>query len=129
MADSAKQPNYVSISPLLKRMSTMDAPKNVKAEEVAGAVSLIFTNSISPVQFSLLLWALHVTAGDHDSGVLSHCARAMREAAAQVDEIALTEVVKRRGRVEGRYQGGLVSQSQSKKLLSTYLWLTSFSTV
>ena len=99
---------YVSISPLLKRLSSMDAPQNVKAEEVAAAVSLIFTNSISPVQFSLLLWALHVTEGDTDSKVLSQCARAMRDAASHVDENALGEVVKAKGRTEGGYKGGLV---------------------
>ena len=108
MAAPNNSSGYVSISPLLKRLSSMDAPKNVKAEEVAAAVSLIFTNSISPVQFSLLLWALHVTEGDTDSKVLSQCARAMRDAASQVDENALAEVVKRRGRVEGGYRGGLV---------------------
>lgn len=108
MASSNTASGYVSISPLLKRLAFMDAPKNVKAEEVAAAVSLIFTNSISPVQFSLLLWALHVTEGDTDSKVLSQCARAMRDAASQVDENALAEVVKRKGRTEGGYRGGLV---------------------
>lgn len=99
---------YVSISPLLKRLAFADAPKNVKAEEVAAAVSLIFTNSISPVQFSLLLWSLHVTEGDTDSKVLSQCARAMRDAASQVDENALTEIIKRKARSNGLYKGGLV---------------------
>ena len=114
MTGTPNATNYVSISPLLKRLSSMDAPKNVKAEEVAAAVSLIFTNSISPVQFSLLLWALHVTEGDTDSKVLAQCARAMRDAASQVDEIALTEIVKRKARSQGEYRGGLVRYARGR---------------
>lgn len=101
----------VSISPLLKRLATAESTKSVKAEEVSAALALVFTNSLSEVQFALLLWALHVHEGDTDAKVLSHCAKAMREAAAQVDETALIDVVKRRGRAEGAYGGGLVSWS------------------
>ena len=103
-----KPQNYVSISSLLKRLSTKESTKNVKAEEVAAALALVFTNSLSPVQFALLLWALHVTEGDAHPKVLTACAQAMREAAAQVDETALIDVVKRRARPEGLYGGGLV---------------------
>ena len=98
----------VSISPLLKRLSTKESTKAVKAEEVAAALALVFTDSLSPVQFGLLLWALHVTEGDHHPKVLTACALAMREAAAQVDENALEDVVRRKGRPEGNYKGGLV---------------------
>lgn len=114
MADPpGQQPKYVSITPLLKRLSFMDAPKTVKAEEVAAAISLIFTNSISPVQFGCMLYALHVTEGDHDPRVLSHCAKAMREAAVQMDGQDLADAVRRRGhaKAEGQYRGGLVSIS------------------
>ena len=100
--------SYVSISSLLKRLSTKESTKNVKAEEVAAALALVFTNSLSPVQFGLLLWALHVTEGDHHPKVLTACAQAMREAAAQVDETALIDVVQRKARPEGLYEGGLV---------------------
>lgn len=99
---------YVSISALLKRLSTKDASQNVPAEEVAAAIALVFTNSLSPVQFALLLWALHVHEGDHHPKVLTACAKVMREAAAQVDEPALIDVVERQGRKEGGYMGGLV---------------------
>ena len=99
---------YVSITHLLKRLSTAESTKSVKAEEVAAALALVFTDSISPVQFGLLLWALHVQEGDSHPKVLTACAQVMREAAAQVDENALTDVVKRKGRPEGRYAGGLV---------------------
>jgi anthranilate phosphoribosyltransferase len=104
----ASQPNYVSISDLLKRLSTVESTRNVKAEEVAAALALVFTDALSPVQFGLLLWALHVSEGDHHPKVLTACAKVMREAAAQVDEVQLIDVIKRRGRPEGGYMGGLV---------------------
>lgn len=100
---------FVSISALLKRLSTLEQARKVSAEEIAAAVALIFTNSLSPVQFGVLLWALHTTNLDHQAEVLAACASSMRDAAAQVDEPALTEVIKRRSRQEGTYQGGLVS--------------------
>ena len=106
MAESVT--GYVSITSLLRRLSTIESTKNVKAEEVAAALALIFTNSISPVQFGLLLWALHVQEGDHHPKVLTACAQVMREAASQVDENALIDVLKRKGRPEGNYKGGLV---------------------
>lgn len=102
------KPAYVSIGPLLKRLSTVESTKSVRAEEVAAALALVFNNSISPVQFALLLWALHTMEGDHHPKVLSACANVMREAAAQVDRTKLSEVVRRRGRREGSYEGGLV---------------------
>ena len=108
-----KGTGYVSISSLLKRLSTVESTKSVSAEEVAAALALIFTNSLSPVQFALLLWALHTTEGDHHPKVLTACAQAMREAAAQVDETALIDVVKRKGRPEGDYKGGLVRYALS----------------
>ena len=106
---------YVSISSLLKRLSTKKSTESVKGEEVAAALALVFTNSLSPVQFALLLWALHVTEGDSHPKVLAPCAKAMREAAAQVDETALIDVVTRRARPEGDYSGGLVRYA--RKLL------------
>ncbi|KAI5370825.1 Putative glycosyl transferase, family 3, anthranilate phosphoribosyl transferase [Septoria linicola] len=98
---------FVSISALLKRLSTLESARKVSAEEIAAAVALIFTNSLSPVQFGVLLWALHTTNLDHQAEVLAACASSMRDAAAQVDETALTEVVNRRKRPEGTYKGGL----------------------
>lgn len=98
----------VSISDLLKRLSTAEGVKSVKAEEVAAALALVFTDSISPVQFGLLLWALHVAEGDTHPKVLTACARVMRDAAAQVNESALIDVIKRRAKPAGMYYGGLV---------------------
>lgn len=99
---------YVSISSLLKRLSTLESARKVSAQEIAAAVSLIFTDSLSPVQFGVLLWALHTTNLDHQAEVLAACAGSMREAAAQVDKTALNTVVANRRKPEGTYQGNLV---------------------
>ncbi|KAK4507254.1 hypothetical protein PRZ48_000989 [Zasmidium cellare] len=98
---------YVSISNLLKRLSTLEAARKVSANEIAAAVALIFTNSLSPVQFGVLLWALHTTNLDHQAEVLAACALSMRDAAAQIDETALENVLKQRRKPEGRYAGNL----------------------
>ncbi|KAK0272624.1 anthranilate phosphoribosyltransferase [Friedmanniomyces endolithicus] len=103
-------PNHnptVSIAPLLKRLSTLDSARQVSAHEIAAAVALVFTNSISPVPFALLLWALHTTGQDHSPEVLAACAASMRGAAAQVNTAALRQVVKQKAKAEGAYRGGL----------------------
>lgn len=102
------QTGFVSISQLLKRLSTLEQARKVSAEEIAAAVALIFTNSLSPVQFGVLLWALHTTNLDHQAEVLAACAKSMRGAAAQIDATELKEVISRRKRPEGTYAGGLV---------------------
>jgi anthranilate phosphoribosyltransferase len=104
---AADQTGFVSISQLLKRLSTLEQARRVSAEEIAAAVALIFTNSLSPVQFGVLLWALHTTNLDHQAEVLAACASSMRGAAAQVDEAALSDVLARRRRPVGTYTGGL----------------------
>lgn len=111
MAESRR--GYVSISKLLHRLSTRELAASVKAEEVAAALALVFTDSVSPVQLAILLWALHTQEGDYHPKVLTACAEVMREAAAQVDGDALREVVRRKGRVEGGYAGGLVCPHDS----------------
>ncbi|KAK0353617.1 anthranilate phosphoribosyltransferase [Friedmanniomyces endolithicus] len=104
------QPDHhptVSIAPLLKRLSTLNSARQVSAHEIAAAVALVFTNSISPVHFALLLWALHTTGQDHSPEVLAACAASMRGAAAQVDTAALRQVVRQKAKAEGAYRGGL----------------------
>lgn len=98
----------VSISALLKRLSTLESARNVSSQEIAAAVALIFTDSLSPVQFGVLLWALHTTNLDHSAEVLAACASSMRANAAQVDAAKLHSVVKGRSKAEGNYGGGLV---------------------
>lgn len=102
---------YVSISSLLKKLATLESARKVSAEEIAAAVSLIFTDSLSPVQFGVLLWALHTTNLNHQAEVLAACATSMREAAAQVDESALQSVWEKRRKPEGTYDGGFVRAS------------------
>lgn len=106
MSDPNPKKHHVSITPLLKRLSTRTASEEVSADEVAAALALIFTDSISPVQFALLLWALHVHEGDRHPKVLTACAKVMREAASQVDGAALGQVVRRKAKAEGKYGGG-----------------------
>jgi anthranilate phosphoribosyltransferase len=113
MASNSETVNgTVSVTNLLKRLSTLESAKKVSAEEIASAVALVFTNSLSPVQFGLLLWALHTTNLDHSAEVLAACASSMREAAAQVDETALQAVVDKHRRPQGSYKGGLVLRFQ-----------------
>ncbi|KXS97940.1 hypothetical protein AC578_3389 [Pseudocercospora eumusae] len=106
MMGSHGNTGYVSISSLLKKLATLESARKVSAEEIAAAVSLIFTDSLSPVQFGVLLWALHTTNLDHQAEVLAACAASMREAAAQVDESALQSVWMKRRKPEGTYDGG-----------------------
>ena len=105
---SQTQEGAVSITPLLKRLWPTPEKENVTASEIAAAISLIFTNSLTPVQTGALLTALHFTGLDREAEVLSKCALAMRNAASQVDRRALMELVSRIGRTEGGYKGGLV---------------------
>lgn len=98
----------VSITPLLKRIWPSPAKEKVTADEIASAISHIFTNSLTPVQTGALLTALHFTGLDRQPDVLSKCAQAMRNAASQVDKKALRDVISKRGRKEGSYKGGLV---------------------
>ncbi|KAI9864877.1 MAG: anthranilate phosphoribosyltransferase [Trichoglossum hirsutum] len=97
----------ISITPLLKRLWPNPAQENVTASEIALAISHIFTDQLSSVQTGALLTALHFTGWDRKADVIAECAQAMRDAAWSVDTDTLREVVKRRGRREGTYLGGL----------------------
>ena len=108
MSASSDPESVVYITPLLKRIWPSPAKENVTAAEIAAAISHIFTNSLTPVQTGALLTALNFTGLDRNPEVLSRCAQAMRNAAAQVDKRAIRDVLKRRGRKEGSYKGGLV---------------------
>lgn len=99
----------VSISKLLKKLSTLESASTVTAEEIAGAVALVFENKLSQVQFALLLWALHITGLDHKADVLAGCATSMRGAAAQLDKATLEAVIRSKSKAQGHYRGGLVS--------------------
>lgn len=102
-------PRYISITPLLRRLWPEPGSNNVTAEEIALAISHIFTDELSPVQTGALLTCLHFTGWDRRADVIAKCAEAMRAAASQIDRLALAKVVESRGRPEGEYKGGLVS--------------------
>lgn len=102
---------YISITPLLKRLWPSPARSKVTADEIALAISHIFTDELSAVQTGALLTALHFTGWDRKASVIAKCASAMGDAAAQVDIEALKEMIKRRGLQRGSYNGGLVRLS------------------
>ena len=102
-------PQTISIIPLLKRLWPSPGDANVTSEEIALAISHIFTDQLSPVQTGALLTCLHFTGWDRRADVIAKCAQAMRDAAARVDKTELAQVAKAYGRPEGRYAGGFVS--------------------
>lgn len=102
-------PQLISITPLLKRLWPSPGENNVTAEQIASAIALIFTDQLSPVQTGALLTCLHFTGWDRRADVIAKCAEVMRDAASLVNKDVLTEVIKRKGKPEGDYQGGLVS--------------------
>jgi len=99
---------HISIAPLLKQFDSRSSRAKPSADEIALALSHIFTNRLSPIHTASLLTFLHATGRDREGDVIAKCAERMREAAAQVDKKALKEVVRERGRKEGSYRGGLV---------------------
>jgi anthranilate phosphoribosyltransferase len=100
-------PQIISITPLLTRL--WPSPDTVTAEEIALAISHIFTDQLSPVQTGALLTCLHFTGWDRRADVIAKCAEAMRGAASKIDRKQLEHVVKTHGKPEGDYHGGLVS--------------------
>lgn len=99
----------ISITPLLKRLWPAGVEPHVSADEIAAAISHIFTNQLSPVQIGALLTCLHFTGRDRTADVIAKCAKAMRDAASPLDRSILAEVVKQKDMGEGNYKGGLVS--------------------
>ncbi|KAI1767791.1 anthranilate phosphoribosyltransferase [Hypoxylon sp. FL1150] len=98
---------FQDIRPLLQRLWPDPAAQNVTAAEIASALSLIFTNQLSPVQTGSLLTALHFTGWDRRADVLASAAAAMRSHAAKINFPRLESVIAARRRPEGRYGGGL----------------------
>ncbi|KFY09421.1 hypothetical protein V492_05503 [Pseudogymnoascus sp. VKM F-4246] len=98
----------ISITALLKRLWPAGVEPHVSSDEIAAAISHIFTNQLSPVQIGALLTCLHFTGRDRTADVIAKCAKAMRDAAAPLDRDTLAEVVKRKDMGEGHYKGGLV---------------------
>lgn len=107
-AGASQPPPVVDIKPLLARMWPRHS--DVTASEISDAVEHFFTDRIDDVQTGALLMCLHFTGLDRDPDVLSQCARKMLKAAAQVDSQLLQRIIQTRGRREGSYNGGFVSQ-------------------
>lgn len=99
----------MNIAPLLRslRPPQLTTPTTT-AEEIAFAVSNIFSNQLSPVQTAVLLYNLSITDLERRPDVLAACAEAMRAAAVPVDTTKLIDVVKERNAGINEYQGGLV---------------------
>jgi anthranilate phosphoribosyltransferase len=105
--ETGEEDKKTSITPLLKRLWHESPTTKPTAEEIAAALSLIFTNSLSEVQTGALLTCLHFTDQDRQAEVLAKCSKAMRDYATGIDVKGLQELVETRGRKEGSYQGGL----------------------
>lgn len=101
----------VSITPLLKRLWHESPTTKPNADEIAAALSLIFTNSLSEVQIGALLTCLHFTDEDRQAEVLAKCSKAMRDFSTKIDVPALEQILQKRARKEGNYHGGLVCGS------------------
>ena len=119
----------ISITPLLKRLWHESPGTAPNADEIAAALSLIFTNSLSEVQTGALLTCLHFTDRDRQADVLTKCSKAMRDFATEINIGVLQKVLEERGRREGGYRGGLVREvsrttdcdiSQSSQLLTGF---------
>lgn len=102
-------PQYISITPLLKRLWPSPSENNVTVEEIALAIQHIFTGQLSPVQTGALLTCLHFTGWDRRADIIAHCAKVMRDFASPIDKNELDRVIRARGRPDGEYHGGLVS--------------------
>ncbi|PSN59745.1 hypothetical protein BS50DRAFT_579775 [Corynespora cassiicola Philippines] len=103
----SEEDSKTSITPLLKRLWHESPATKPTAAEIAAALSLIFTNSLSEVQTGALLTCLHFTDRDRQADVLSKCSEAMRNYATGIDTAGLSKLLAERGRKEGDYHGGL----------------------
>ncbi|KAK1149407.1 anthranilate phosphoribosyltransferase [Aspergillus melleus] len=102
-----QKPEHVSISPLLQKLAYPNQELPVDTADIASAFALIFEDRLSAIQTAALLTLLHSTGKDRDAEVIAKCSHRMREAALQVDEATLKQVIKSRGKNEGNYRGGL----------------------
>ena len=102
MADT----RFISITPLLNQL--LDPSKGAAtSDEIAAALALVFDDQLSHTQCASLLTLLTITGRGFESDVVAKCAGQMRTAGVQVDRRLLKEVIRKRGRREGSYMGGL----------------------
>lgn len=114
-----KQPEHVSISPLLQRLAYPATQPPVSAADIASAFALIFEDRLSVVQSAALLTLLHSTGKDKEADVIAQCSQSMRDAARQIEKASLKQVIKSRGVKEGKYRGGLVSTDRLSHFWAT----------
>jgi len=109
VAPTPDQPDRISITPLLKRLSAPhpQAQRNVPAVDIALAWARTFENRLSGTQLASLLTLLCSTGLDKHPDVIAECAEAMRDAAAPIDEQQIQQVLGKRKRARGSYKGGL----------------------
>ncbi|KAK5092292.1 anthranilate phosphoribosyltransferase [Exophiala xenobiotica] len=109
IAPTHEQPDRISITPLLKRLSAPhpQPQRNVPAIDIALAWARTFENRLSGSQLASLLTLLCSTGLDKHPDVIAECAEAMREAAAPIDEKQIQQVLGKRKRARGTYRGGL----------------------
>ena len=105
--EAGDEDQKTSITPLLKRLWHESPATKPTADEIAAALALIFTNSLSEVQTGALLTCLHFTDQDRQAEVLAKCSKAMRDFATSMNVEELQELIAKRGRKEGGYHGGL----------------------
>lgn len=106
-APTDEQPHRISITPLLKALSTPPPYTHVPARSIALAWARTFENHLSHTQLAALLTLLCSTGLDKHPDVIAECAEAMRDAAAPVDYKQISQVLGKRKRERGAYRGGL----------------------
>lgn len=110
MGDTKTPP--VSIGPLLLKLADPTTTHwSIPATEIAAAITLIFSDSISDVQAGCLLYAMHATQLDRRPDILAACAESMRVVASRTDTEALKAIIAKRALAQGDYDGGFVDVS------------------
>lgn len=98
-----------SITQLLKSLRPPSVvPPAVNADEIAFALSNVFSNKLSPVQTAVLLYNLSITGLEQRPDVVAKAAVGMRQAAVPLDLDGLKAKIRKRRRRVGNYHGGMV---------------------
>ncbi|KAJ5728909.1 uncharacterized protein N7483_003417 [Penicillium malachiteum] len=96
----------ISIAPLLNRLAHSNAV-DISPDEIASTFKLLLSNRVSNIQSASFLSLLAYTGKDGQADVIAKCAYYMRDAACQIDQSSLHDVVKAKGEPKGDYKGGL----------------------
>ncbi|KAJ5939018.1 hypothetical protein N7466_002152 [Penicillium verhagenii] len=96
----------ISITRLLGRLAHSNAA-DISADEIASTFKLLLSHHVSHIQSASFLSLLAYTGKDGQADIIAKCAHYMREAACQIDQSSLHNVVEARGEPKGNYNGGL----------------------